>query len=96
MSKLNVDTESLKSYGTSLDTKAQEFSEITKKMQEIVESLRISWGGSDANSFIANATEYINNLKVIENSLISYGSTVKRRSSGYDKRVADFYARLRG
>ena len=96
MGTIIVETGKLREYGSNLESYAKEFHTITEKMDEIVKSLKGSWSGYDASKFINNATKYIENLKVIEEELNTYGSTAQRRSSKYDQRVEEFYNNLKG
>ncbi|MBR4260595.1 MAG: WXG100 family type VII secretion target [Clostridia bacterium] len=94
--KLYVSTEKLTGYGNTLNNQSTEFKAIRNRMENIVANLKSSWGGKDARTFYSNATEYLDNLAVIENALDYYGYKVKRKSNKYDKRCSSFYDSMRG
>ena len=94
MSNIVVDTEQLTSYGADLEEKAAEFSALLSSMEEIVTSVSGAWNGTDAQTFITNATAYLNNLKIIESTFLTYGNAVKNQSVKYNNRCADFYSLL--
>lgn len=94
MSSIIVETDALTAYGNDLDQKATEFTAITNEMSSIISSLSGSWEGDDAQNFIANATAYLSNLKVIENAFKQFGNSAKNHSVKYGNRVADFYSLL--
>ena len=97
MNVLNVVTDDLVNYSNTLSSKAREFSTVRKKMIEIVNELNSgSWSGVDARTFISNATEYLDNLNVIEDCLYDHSGTVRRKASSYNRRCEDFYSKLRG
>jgi uncharacterized protein YukE len=94
MSSIIVKTEQLTKYGTDLEDKATEFSALLKSMDGIVTSISGAWSGTDASNFISNASAYINNLKIVESTLLSFGNMVKNHSVQYNNRCADFYSKL--
>lgn len=94
MTNIMVKTAELTKYGTDLEEKANEFSSLLKSMDEIVTSISGAWNGTDANNFISNASAYINNLKVVETTLLTFGNSVKNHSVKYNNRCADFYSKL--
>lgn len=90
MKKLVVNYRDLYAYGKYLDTKAAEFKNITSRMKDIINNLKVSWDGADANNFIANSTTYLDNLKVVENDIYSFGSFIRNRAMKYDRRELNF------
>lgn len=91
MAKIVVNTRQLDEYGNKLYSQSETFGKITSKMDEIITSLSNGWNGTDAKTFISNATEYLNNLKTIEVALANYGQLVKDCSQKYQDRINRFY-----
>ena len=96
MGKVKAVCDDLSNYGQFFETKATEFGQVTQKMENIIDSLKGGWTGADAENFIANATAYLQNLKIVESQMAMYGSTVKRKATGYNNACASFYEILNG
>ena len=97
MSVIKVNMNELNRYGAELEKKASEFDKLVRSMDEIVTSISNSaWTGNDASNFVSNASSYINNLKVIEQTFLGFSASVKNNSSQYSNRCADFYSKLGG
>ena len=96
MTKIVVDIDELSKYSKQLGEYAVEFDNITNSMKSIVSSLESGWQGSDASSFIANATSYINNLSVVRQEIVNSSNTVAQQVNKYDQRIADASSRLGG
>ena len=96
MTKIVVSFDKMTNYANSLNTKKEEFNTITTDMKKIVESLNSAWVGVDSEKFRENATNYLNNLKVVENSLADACREVNSQNSLYVERCSKFNSLLGG
>lgn len=96
MTKIVVSFGKMSNYSSSLNSKREEFNSITTDMKKIVESLRTAWVGVDSTKFRENATNYLNNLKVVENSLAEACSEVSSQNNLYQDRCSKFNSLLGG
>jgi len=96
MTKIVVSFDNMSGYSSSLNSKREEFNSVITEMKKIVEDLRISWVGVDSVKFRENATNYLNNLKVVENSLADACSEVKSQNNLYQDRCSKFNSLLGG
>lgn len=94
MVKVDADLGQMCALGNMMINKSEEFNQITTKMNEIMEQLRGSWSGVDADVFIANAQNYIANLKLIEQAMAQLGSTVNAYAVRYNNLVATYFESL--
>ena len=53
------------------------------------------WTGTDANNFIGNACNYLNNLSYVETALVDFINIVAKRNQGYADRITSFYDALK-
>ena len=91
MTKIVVDTEKLNEYGNKIQNQVATFDSITSKMDEVLLSLSEGWDGVDKDSFLANASEYLNNVKTIETALSECGTLVNDCAKKYQERINRFY-----
>lgn len=96
MVKVDADLGQMCSLGNLMINKSTEFNAITTKMNEIVEQLRGSWAGADADVFIANAQNYIANLKAVETAMAQLGSYVNAHAVRYNNLVATYFENMMG
>ncbi len=96
MSKIVVDEAKLFNLAKVLQEDSSEFKTITEKMSSIVDSLRGSWDGNDADTFITNATAYLGNLMEIKQALDEASHLVNKNAVAYSERIENFYAKLGG
>ncbi|MBR1386334.1 MAG: WXG100 family type VII secretion target [Bacilli bacterium] len=92
MTNIVVNTLELNKYGEKIQKQVESFDSITTKMDEILTTLNEGWNGKDKQSFINNAVEYLNNLKMIERALSEYGKVITECSNKYQDRINDFYS----
>ena len=92
MTNIVVNTLELNKYGEKIEKQVESFDSITTKMDEVLTTLNQGWNGKDKQSFINNAVEYLNNLKMIETALADYGKVIKDCSNKYQDRINDFYS----
>jgi uncharacterized protein YukE len=59
-----------------------------------IQSINGAWTGEDADTFVANATAYLENLSVIGNLLAQYGAAVGTKVRKYAQAIDDFYSAL--
>lgn len=96
MGKVVVQCNNLSEYGNVFETKSDEFSQITKSMENIVSELESGWNGIDADNFKSNAIAYLNNLKRLESTMLYLGNFIKEKSANYNNACANFYNILNG
>ena len=96
MTKIIVEIDALSKYSKELNEDAQEFQDITKRMQGIVNSLNTGWQGMDSRRFISNANSYIAGLNVVRDSFIATASSVSSDNAKYSARIDEFNSALRG
>ena len=92
MTNIVVNTLELNKYGEKIQKQVESFDSITTKMDEILTTLNEGWNGKDKQSFINNAVEYLNNLKMIERAFSEYGKVITECSNKYQDRINDFYS----
>ena len=90
MTKVIVDVEKLAKFSNDLITDVNEFDQITKKMEEIINSLASGWQGYDAEIFISNAVYYIENLYTVKKAIVDSASTIQKNAEEYANRINAF------
>ena len=94
MVKLYVDHEKLTDMSNFLSDNAMKMDALIEKMLTTVDSISNSWDGLDAQIFIANASEYIENLKLIQNGLVSYSARMIKNENRYAQAFLDYFSRF--
>lgn len=96
MAKIIVELEALSKYSDELNKDAQDFQDITRRMQGIVSSLSAGWQGMDASKFISNANSYISGLTVVRDSFVNTAEIVNNHKAKYNARIDEFNSTIRG
>jgi uncharacterized protein YukE len=94
MASLKADFAQISAFSQYLTSMKGEIETSKTTMQSTLESVKGSWTGTDADTFVGNATAYLENLSVISGLLETYGGIVGSKVSQYAKAVEDFYAAL--
>ena len=91
MAKLFVDHEELINLSKYLFEKSQKFEDLIAKMDSTVESITTAWDGIDAQTFIANARSYINNLRIIELGLVDCSQKMTSNETRYLQALQEYF-----
>ena len=95
MGNLVADMDQINSLCSTLSDRTTEFDSILKSMISDIESIEGGWTGTDANNFIGNACNYLNNLSYVETALVDFINIVAKRNQGYADRITSFYDALK-
>ncbi len=91
MTTLRVDLAGLAEYSKYLTSMKAEIESSKSSMISTLESIKGSWKGVDADTFVANATGYLENLSVIAALLEQYGGIVGKKVNRYIEALEAFY-----
>ena len=94
MTKLTVDFAGLAAYSEYLTSMKAQIDSSQANLQATLESIKGSWKGTDADTFVGNATAYLDNLKIISDLLETFGGVIGSRVSRYAQGVEAFYDAL--
>lgn len=94
MSSLKVELAPLAEYSKYLSSMEAEIESSKDNLISTIESIKGSWKGTDADTFVANATAYLENLSVISGLLAQYGGIVGSKVKRYAQGIEQFYAIL--
>ena len=94
MTSLKADIGQIASYSQYLSSMKGEIDSCKSNLQQTLESVKGSWTGTDADTFVGNATAYLENLNAISSLLESYGGLVGAKVAKYSRAVENFYAAL--
>jgi len=94
MARLKVELAEVAEYANYLMQMQGEVEASKAELIATIESINGAWNGEDADTFVANATAYLENLSVIGNLLAQYGAAVGSRVKKYAEAIENFYSAL--
>ena len=94
MSSLKVELAELAAYSQYLTSMEAEIESSKNNLISTIESIKGSWKGTDADTFVTNATAYLENLSVISGLLAQYGGITGSKVKKYAEAIEHFYAVL--
>ncbi len=89
MADLSAKTSNLKSMGTVVSSKAQEFKKKYEEVYSEVESLAANWKGADNQAFASSIKSYKEDMLNLYKVIDSYGDFMKKTASAMDKLQGD-------
>ena len=96
MSSLKVSLSELAEYSNYLTSMKDEIESSKASLISTIESIKGSWQGADADTFVENASGYLENLGVISGLLGQYGGITGSKVKKYAQAIENFYAALGG
>ena len=91
MSSLRVDLADLAEYSQYLTSMKAQIESSKANMIATIESIKGSWKGTDADTFVANATAYLENLSIIAGLLETYGGVVGSKVKQYAEAIEAYW-----
>ena len=92
MTSLRVELADLAQYAQYLMSMKGEVESSKSSLISTLESIKGSWKGVDADTFVANATGYLENLSVIASLLEQYGGVIGGKVNRYIEALEAFYS----
>ena len=96
MSSLKVELAELAEYSNYLTSMKDQIDSSKANLISTLESIKGSWQGTDADTFVTNATAYLETLSVISGLLAQYGGVTGSKVKKYAQAIENFYAALGG
>ena len=92
MSRLKSDLAGLAEYSQYLSSMEAEIESSKSDLISTIESIKGSWKGVDADTFVGNATAYLENLSVISGLLAQFGGITGSKVKKYADAIEHFYS----
>ena len=94
MSNLRASLADLSAYSQFLSSMQTSVDASKANLVSTIESIKGSWKGTDADTFVTNATAYLENLGVISGLLGEYAGITGAKAKKYATGIEDFYAAI--
>jgi len=93
MVKLYVNHEKLIELSNYLNDKSLDIENLIEKMLSTVDSIQNAWDGIDSQVFIANASNYIENLRKIQAGVLGCSASMMKNENRYANAFLDYFSR---